>query len=132
MTVNSELVLKTLDTVKENLDRWDQESFVDNAGCGTTHCFGGWALVNSGYGVTKGGGFTLPNSPDIILYGRSIEEAAREVLGLTQEQAEEVFFWFPSERTIDPFMKDSTPQGDFKAFRAHVLEVTGITDEESK
>lgn len=39
MTVNVELLQKTLDTIKANPQHWDQK----NWHCGTSHCFAGFA-----------------------------------------------------------------------------------------
>jgi hypothetical protein len=41
-------MLETLDFVAGNRDKWDQAEWGSERGCGTSHCYGGWALARSG------------------------------------------------------------------------------------
>lgn len=48
MQPNIDLLLDTLDFVTQNRDKWDQAEWGSKRACGTSHCYGGWALARSG------------------------------------------------------------------------------------
>lgn len=114
-TINESLVRWVVAAIEASPDDWCQWSFGTTrqliglgerryvrASCGSTMCFGGWALVLTETPVVAG----------------NIGDAQR-LLGLTDDQAEELFFW----------MDDIGPT---HAVRVHKLKerittVTGIT-----
>lgn len=128
--MNRELVLKTLDLIERDLAHWDQEQFVQN--CGTTMCFGGWALHLSGYAPVQSWsdvGFEAPDGRKIH-FSYDIEDAAQQVLGFDDDQAYQVFYWQPEDHFgLD---EDSEVTGTreewFEKFRDHVLAVTEIKE----
>jgi hypothetical protein len=107
------LVQETLDAIERDPERWSQDSFA--SACGTTMCFAGWALHLSGY-TTSQGIFYDPQGHLI----REVEEAARKVLGFDDEQAHQVFFYFPENHLDSPASKEKL----FSMLRERVLTVT--------
>lgn len=87
MTVNKELLLKTLETIKANPEHWNQEEWH----CGTSHCFAGFThLIDAGLPITTicpvwgveydDGGWDFT------------EEYAAKALGLDKDQADLLFY----------------------------------------
>lgn len=48
MQPNIDLLLDTLEFVTANRAKWDQAEWGSDSACGTSHCYGGWALARSG------------------------------------------------------------------------------------
>jgi hypothetical protein len=44
MTINTELLLRTLEQIERHPELWNQRDWR----CGTSHCFGGWAVTLAG------------------------------------------------------------------------------------
>ena len=131
--IDKSLVLETLAEIEVSLDRWDQEEYVN--ACGTTMCFGGWAMSLRGYKPVKAGQFGEYSSfeaPDgrKLISSTEVEAAAMEVLGFDDRTAFLVFHWQPDDYLpCDPetFEVLASKWEQFEAFRNHVMAVTGIT-----
>lgn len=128
--MNRELVLKTLDKIEGDLAHWDQEQYVQD--CGTTMCFGGWALHLSGHTAVKGSWidgahFKTPDGT-ALTFASEIEGSAQEVLGFDDKQMHQVFFWHPEDHFWDDETEEMTGTREdwFAKFKEHVLAVTGI------
>src|ERR1044072_2947244 len=80
MTPNAELAYRVLDHIDAHPETWQQDSWH----CGSSFCFGGWAVALSG-GGGKGddGVYDGPSG----LVGLDVEEAAKIVLGIDEETA---------------------------------------------
>lgn len=89
------LLRETLDQViaADVVGLWDQESWFRETECGTAGCFAGWRfMLDGGEKASRqpgiGGGFgRLPRVLPLI----SVPDWARARLGLTDEEADELF-----------------------------------------
>jgi hypothetical protein len=98
---NAELAYRVLDAINANPAHFDMDTWVrvphdaptiglaqlTSPECGTTACFAGWAIVLSGYELTR--------DLEIVQAGRVVPEVlsrfAASLLGLNDEQADELF-----------------------------------------
>jgi hypothetical protein len=120
--VNLELVEQTLDWIRAHRNQWDQNLFVipeyGNDGnvdlCKSTFCFAGTAqfLTNRIKVNDRAHGGYRPLMPDGS-DAYSFEDAAMATLGLTEEQAQSIFYCVTS---------------DFDKFEAHVRWVIANPD----
>lgn len=104
-TINVDLLQSTLEYVTEHVQQWDQRGWILRSWCGTTGCFAGTAVLNAGYRPWFGGpdenhaAFVQvdANHRFAWLVGdvhiAAVEDVAIELLGLTQEQANRLFYW---------------------------------------
>lgn len=107
-TVNEQLVRDVVGKIMDvaGSGGWNQDWFADpHKECGTSHCFAGWALRLSGYGVLR----PDEHNPYVMEWrdpqGNEFDdtlcgEAAR-VLGLRYTDAEDLFFDTSGERVQD-------------------------------
>jgi len=51
--MNRELAMRVMDKIEANPAEWNQGSWVQNGMCGTTACFAGHAMLESGYTLTR-------------------------------------------------------------------------------
>lgn len=120
--MNEALVRATMSHIRAYPEFWDQSGFVGySPECGTTHCFAGWALRLSGFGLL-GGDFTAPEGLDVPerLYQSdarhrvSADFTAQWLLDFTDKQVAAVFYAF---------------QGlSLEEFARKVERVTGLSD----
>lgn len=76
---NAELAYRVLDHIDAHPTEWDQATWK----CGSSHCFGGWAVVLSGATVDYSNDeLVVVAGPDELL-DLEIEDAARQALGVT-------------------------------------------------
>lgn len=99
---NTELLNRTLNYIEAHLDEWDQEYWARRTSCGTSYCFAGTAVVLSGlplawhdageddYGVDADE--LAHNVIDEGEVGDSIATTARNLLELTADQADRLFY----------------------------------------
>lgn len=100
--INKDLLRRTLAYIETNPDEWDQEKWV----CGTVACFAGRACLLSGYEPCNFSGDRVSPIRDdegrLIDDGETglvrrdgqidgVEWAARNLLGLDEEQGDELF-----------------------------------------
>lgn len=69
-TPNKALLKRTLQHIEEHPEEWNQDHWITLPGpsCGTAYCFGGWAVVLSGYQISHAGYVTTDQLPDEIIY----------------------------------------------------------------
>lgn len=82
------------DALGFNMDVWhsgESESEGSNV-CGTTACFAGHAAVANGYWLLTSTDCAKPKGEESWKDRISIEEAGRRALGLTTEQADDLFY----------------------------------------
>lgn len=120
------LVADVLSVIGNNLDRWDQGEYV--SACGSRMCFAGWALVLRGYRHHDNGmdnSFISP-SGEILEFASKVEAEAANILGFDDDTMYQVFHWQPEDELPtdceDNVIADKN--GQFEAFRTHVLAVT--------
>ena len=123
--MNKPLILATLDTIEANLPRWLQDTFADTSSCGTTACFAGWALINSGYTLDEQANFVGPHGSLVDM--RDIEPLARQLLGFNYTQSDRIFYWFPEDH-MPELGRLVTKQDEFEVFKVHALRACGITE----
>lgn len=99
---NTELLKRTLNHIEAHPEEWDQEYWARRTLCGTSYCFAGTAVVLSGlplawrdvdaddYGVDADE--LAHNVIDEGEVGDSIATAARDLLELTADQADRLFY----------------------------------------
>jgi hypothetical protein len=91
MTINTELLLRTLEQIERHPELWNQRDWC----CGTSHCFGGWAVTLAG-GVWIDGLYLKPEDyqyiPDWPAPDGALPDIrAMEVLGISLDQAIDLF-----------------------------------------
>lgn len=99
-TPNVPLMLKVLEHITAHPDEHDQHTWATRAPhCGTTYCFAGWAVVLTGHDVKwtpHGWCCEFPGckreSAALTTDRRTIHDVAREELGLTVRQADDMFW----------------------------------------
>lgn len=92
--VNVPLLRKVLEHITEHPNEHDQTEWATRVeDCGTTMCVAGHAVAMTGYEIIwpahSGTAATCERDGD--LWGRSIEGAAMEELGLSSDQADQLF-----------------------------------------
>lgn len=71
---NTDLLHRTLEQCRTHPDTWNQDRWITLPGygaspyCGTAYCFGGWAVVLSGYQIGDAGYVTTGQLPAEIVY----------------------------------------------------------------
>ena len=107
---NFELVDKIFEEIERKPWKWDQKSFVKPGGepiifgrqlsineCGTTFCFAGFALLLTDnldeFGLVEMAGHDRSD----------YESAAIEILGITDAQADKIFYSYYSRADIEEF-----------------------------
>ena len=110
MSVNKEALRETLAAVKANPDHWHQLQWItQRPGCGTAYCFAGWRAALDGY-TEESRRWCCAVDPTT---GRSVSipDYAEECLGLTSEQADELFHPFNTladlERIVAELCEDA-------------------------
>lgn len=84
--INAVLVRQIFEQIRLHPEEWDQASFV----CGTSHCFGGWAVA-----------LTRPGEGSLYYRAEGdVEKVAREALGLTPREAEHLFYCCASVKEL--------------------------------
>lgn len=114
MPVNEDLVRRTYARIKADVDRWDQNHFMEVGAqpCKTSFCFAGHALVEH-LGWERFIEEYLVVEDDEVVDGKGdIEFAAQQVLGLDADQAFAIFF--------------SNYENDLDEMRATIEDVTGV------
>lgn len=83
-TVNEAFLREVLAWIELHPERWDQREWVEHTACGTTYCLAGWAYV-----LGTGHWF----SDRDLMERLPVVPMAVELLGLTQDQARELFYF---------------------------------------
>jgi hypothetical protein len=93
--MNKELIKKITLQIEDNPESWDQTAWAEQGACGTTFCVAGWACELTGYSPRFSdqarGAITsvaVNESGEEV----NIESHARAALGLSHEEAYELFF----------------------------------------
>lgn len=79
--VNATLVRAVMEHIAANPDTWHQHHLIGENDCGTTYCFAGHTLLLSGGKVND--------------YWHVASTTAKDLLGLSEAQAEKIFMYFP-------------------------------------
>lgn len=150
-TPNMELLDRVIDRIEGDFDSWDQESWGDIRGsiyaarepCGTTNCFAGHAVIEAGVlnmasVRVESGGYGVwtavwTDKDGKVAESFSVPNRARQVLGLTEEEASELFFHFSGmhidyndEEVMDAYLalsKAERKREDLQWFKAKVEEI---------
>tara|TARA_R110002126_G_scaffold155255_2_gene302292 strand:- start:3070 stop:3441 length:372 start_codon:yes stop_codon:yes gene_type:complete len=114
MTVNVELLQKTLDTIKANPQHWKQERWH----CGTSHCFAGFAeLINRGLPIDTHED-VLRDEFDFFSYYHSdwnTSMHATELLGLDDEDAAWLFAGYNSLEDLEEMVAELIKSGTLQS-----------------
>lgn len=96
--MNKELIKKIITQIEDNPGSWDQTAWAGQGVCGATFCVAGWACELTGYSP-RFEEFSLGGQSPITSVAENesgqqvqIEFHARAVLGLSHEEAYELFF----------------------------------------
>lgn len=100
---NDDLFIRVLARIEKDPDGWDQNVWGWKDDCSTVYCFAGHTLAEAEASVVwqsigdsgKSGRISLPAIPpnaSPFVRGRAIVQRASELLGITPEQAEELFY----------------------------------------
>jgi hypothetical protein len=114
---NLDLLDETLDYIETHQDEWDQSSWASRTECGTTCCFAGTVAVLTGHELRWD---ERNHSTYHVTSGHSIEQVAREALGLTNIEADRLFIRTLYPKGCDEFLVD--PDG-LKALRLKAVKV---------
>lgn len=98
LTINVPLLRKTLEHITAHPDEWDQDIWAERTPCGTVACLAGTAVLLQGFeldfyesecdcGCREGttASYVISDPP------QTIQEVARTTLGLTEDQADDLF-----------------------------------------
>lgn len=113
MTINTEMFQKIYDQITQHPDTHDQGTFED---CGTSRCIAGWAVALR-YGVADTTIYSgeVPDREDEEVEGvgylSGTAVIARNILGLTGEQAYDLFYDLNDERAVEKCLRYAT-KGD--------------------
>ena len=104
--MNEELIRATADKLRTVGPAWDQQWFVST--CGTTHCFAGWALRLSGWGIVEEqtvlGKRWFMQSPDGERQESGAMYAAAELMELDRETAFDIFFHIEPGEDVEEYL----------------------------
>jgi hypothetical protein len=89
--VDVPLLIKVLDHITAHPEEWDQETWAIKTSCGTACCVAGHAVVMAGHTLQFGSYYPGTSSAMRVSDGRSIENVARQELGLSVDQADLLF-----------------------------------------
>lgn len=91
---NTELARLIIKQAEYDPDSFRMHAWMNT--CMTTACLAGWALLKSGYYVTRGGGIICPDGTQLI---ESIPRVAQRLLGMSDEER-----YDPARRTaVGPY-----------------------------
>lgn len=94
---NVELLEETLQFIKDNPDKHDQETF-----CGTAQCFAGWAVALEGWSMSDLGGLWVEKDGEV----RDVDDLAQELLGINQAEADNLFSGGNNIADLELMVKD--------------------------
>lgn len=86
MSINTELFQKIYDQIAQHPETHNQAVFEMHDACGTVRCVAGWAITLEGRVDQKGSIY------DGVVSARAILTLAAELLGLSEAQANELFY----------------------------------------
>ncbi|AZM51806.1 hypothetical protein DMA15_03740 [Streptomyces sp. WAC 01529] len=91
MPINTDLLIKIRDKIREHPEQHDQAHWARRTSCGTTYCIAGWAAVLSGARLDWSDHWTDQYEggarADTVNSGaETIDDYAQRVLGLDNEQ----------------------------------------------
>jgi hypothetical protein len=89
--MNVDLIERTLRRIEARPQEFDMASWADFGHCGTTACFAGHAMLESGYQITGDLAYAYYRRPDGSEVGDEFDEGAN-LLDLTQAQARRLFY----------------------------------------
>lgn len=113
------IVITPLDRLKKlharllaNPEQHDQEEWIKRSECGTTACAAGWAILDAADdepGVEVVYGSLIPGRVEVSRYvkltpdgpARTVSTAARELLGLTVDQADHLFYGCTNDEAVE-------------------------------
>lgn len=122
--VNADLLRKTLEQIEKEPWRWDQKTWrrrkrsKAHPECKTAMCFAGWAVTLAGeeflvpdkFVIRNHGGVEELLMPHDTSGGGSIRSRAIHVLGLTEDQAEELFDHMNTKKDLYEIVNYLIPQ----------------------
>lgn len=90
---NLDLLRRVLKQIDEHPETWYQDAYAKRTECGTVFCIAGHAVVLSGLSVDFDDRRCPGNTcwSDVTENGDSIPGVAQELLGLTNEESDELF-----------------------------------------
>jgi hypothetical protein len=114
MPINKDLLRKTLETIKQNPEHWDQQFWH----CDTSHCFAGFThLISLGLDVTKSHFNDQIDWQDFhgacySINGVVTVDYAKEALGLYYEDAQRLFNCLNNLSDLERIVEElcSTPE----------------------
>lgn len=94
-TKNVDLMLRVREQITTHPETHNQNQWARRGSCGTTHCIGGWAVAFSRSSDMEWyslGDLNSDLEACITVAGQYIPDAARDALGLTEKEAERLFY----------------------------------------
>lgn len=89
--VNVERLRKELEFVTSHQDEWDQGIYAERTACGTTACLAGNTVLHDGLRLNWIEHLSGCYIADALETGELIHSAAARILGLDDDQAEDLF-----------------------------------------
>jgi hypothetical protein len=117
-TPNKALLGQVLDYIKRYPDTWYRGDWSLTTDCGTSHCFAGWAVKLAGVPMDEDDEVLRAQLPDPSQIERHIDDdpaspgyvhvsvAARHLLGLTPEQADELFSGVNTVKDLERYVAE--------------------------
>lgn len=94
---NLKLISDVLNNIKENPDHHWQAEWGVKTECGTTHCVAGWACEMSGHPLAWDG----LCASDYTVSGLHVPVLAQELMGLTDDEANRLFFETNEQEAVE-------------------------------
>ncbi len=112
MTINVELLQKTLDTIKANPQHWNQRYWH----CGTSHCFAGFAeLIANNLPIEinneQVGAFKLDRKLQL-----GTGEYAEELLGISNHDGDTLFYGYNTLEVLERMVAHLIEHGSLEGF----------------
>jgi hypothetical protein len=99
--------------IKAHPEEWNQFYYGCRTDCGTAYCVAGWAAARAGYEMDWPDDVYLKRIATHVTAGPLVDEVAQRILGLTDEQADDLF----------------QEENDLDDIRAIITEITGVDPE---
>lgn len=110
MKPNIPLIRKTLEHIESHPEEWYQGNWAINtyspASCGTAYCFAGWALVLAGHDFGPSDNLWLFELDGRMVSNSEVGVAAKNALGLTQHEANRLFYAHNSLQSLRDIVED--------------------------
>jgi len=117
--VNVELLERTMTQIRDHPELHQQDFWFTETDCGTAACFAGWACLLSGMRQCSNDTSVSSSAVETPYGVDAVSQAARKLLGLTEEQSRVLFGPGNTESILEAMVKDLVNTGDLRPEAAY-------------